>query len=178
MSTPVITGVDGIAAAGMQPVYIIQESALPDITPSSTSVSLAIVQGGVKADCYYDFGGLDLTREAKTKERQRSCEKAVKSVKIGEVISGSLTVVWDQQATPEAVINQVYSALPEGENVYLFIANGWDSSKPLEATTKGDLWRVEVTQMDHLIATSPDEDLMAKATLNGDLFIPNMTLAA
>ncbi len=178
MNTPVITGVDGISAAGMQPVFIIQETALTGIKSSTKSIALSAVTGGVKADCFYDFGGLELSREPKTRERQRACEKAIKAVKIGQTITGALTIVWDQQAKSEAVINQVYSALPEDENVYLFIANGWDSEKVPDATTKGDLWRVEVTQMDHLIATSADEDLMAKATLNGDLFIPNITLTA
>lgn len=180
MTQPMTTGVDGISAAGMQPVFIIQTSALAgeSITSETKSIPLAVVTNAVKADCYYDMGGLALDRSPKTRERQRACEKAVKSVKTGETISGSLTVVWDQQASADSDINAVYSALPEGEDVYLFIANGWDSEQPVTASTKGDLWRVEVTQMDHLLAGSADEDLMARATLNGDKFIPNITLAA
>lgn len=180
MSQPMTTGVDGVAAAGMQPVYIIQSSTLAaaNITSATKSIPLSAVTGGVKADCYYDMGGLALDRSPKTRERQRACEKAVKSVKVGETISGTLTIVWDQQSAADDDINAVYSALPEGEDVYLFIANGWDSEKPVTAATKGDLWRVEVTQMDHLLAGSADEDLMARATLNGDKFIPNITLAA
>lgn len=170
------TAIDGINAAGMQPVWIIQDDALTGITDDTTSIALATVQAGQKADCYYNFGGLELSREATTTSRQRACEKVAREIKTGETITGSMTFVWDQQSAEDDAINLVYSALPEGSQVWLFIAHGWDQDKALEATTKGDLWRMDVTQIDHLMAASPEEDIMARATLNGSLFVPNVTL--
>lgn len=172
------TAIAGVVAAGRQPVWAIQESALTDITDDTTSIPLAAVTGGQKLDCYYDFGGLTLDRTATTRQRQRACQKVAETIKIGEEINGTLTIVWDQQALDTAQVNLAYGALPEGGKVYLFIANGWDQDQTPVTTTKGDLWRVTVQQMDHLIAASAEEDLMARATLSGDLFVPNIDLSA
>lgn len=178
MSTPVITGVDGVAAAGRQPAYVIQDSVLTSITSTTKSIPLSAVTGGEKIDCFYDFGGLELSREARTKERQRACEKAVKTVKIGESINGTVSIVSDQQAGADAEINRAYSALPEGEDVWIFIAHGWDSQQAPTSATVGDLWHVTVTQVDRIISPSAEDELKAQATLAGDMFVPNVTLSA
>lgn len=179
------TAVPGIVAAGMQPVWIIQTASLTDtITDDTETIPLTAVTGGQKADCYYDFGGLTLDRTATTRSRQRACQKVAEEIKIGETIAGTLTIVWDQQklnaepAAGEVDVNGVYKALPEGGQVYLFIAHGWDSDQDPTASTVGDLWRVRVSQIAHLLAASAEEDIMARADLAGDLFVPNVTLAA
>ena len=171
-----ITGINGVVAAGRQPVWAIDPADLTGITDDTVSIPLAAVTGGQKMDCYYDFGGLALDRSATTRSRQRACEKVAQEIKIGETITGSLTAVWDQQATDTATINLAYGALPEGGDVFLFIANGWDQDLTPTAATKGDLWRVTVTQKNHLLAASADEDLMFRADLNGTLFVPNVSL--
>lgn len=177
--------VPGIVAAGRQPVWIIQPADLPgDITDDTETIPLSAVAGGQKADCYYDFGGLALDRTANTRSRQRACQKVAEEIKIGETIAGTLTIVWDQQklntepAAGEVDVNGVYKALPEGSQVYLFIAHGWDSDQDPTAETIGDLWRVRVSQIAHLLAASAEEDIMARADLAGDMFAPNVALAA
>lgn len=171
------TAVDGINAAGRQPVWAIDAADLTDITDDTTSIPLAALEGAQKMDCYYDFGGLALDRTATTRSRQRACEKVAKEIKIGETITGTLTAVYDQQAADTETINLAYGALPEGGDVYLFIANGWDQDQAPTAETKGDLWRVTVSQKAHLLAASAEEDLMFRADLNGSLFVPNVTLS-
>lgn len=177
------TAVAGITAAGRQPVWAIQMSALTEpVTDDTESIPLAAVTGGQKLDCYYDFGGLTLDRTATTRSRQRACQKVAEEIKIGETISGTLTIVWDQQqlnaSDPEVIVNDAYKALPEGAEVYLFIAHGWDSDEDPTAETIGDLWRVRVNQVAHLMAASAEEDLMARIDLAGSMFAPNVTLAA
>lgn len=179
MSTTAITGV---TAAGMQPVWAIDVADLTDITDDTESIPLAAVNGGQKLDCYYDFGGLTLDRTANTRSRQRACQKVAEEIKIGETISGTLTIVYDQQklnsqAQEDQAVNAAYKALPEGGEVFLFIANGWDQDQEPTIETVGDLWRVRVSQIAHLMAASAEEDLMARADLAGSLFVPNVTLA-
>ncbi|WP_237222653.1 hypothetical protein [Rothia nasimurium] len=171
-------GIAGVSAAGRQPTWVIQASALTDVTSATKSIPLTAVTGGTKIDCYHNFGGVELTREQTTTERQRACEKVAQQIKIGETINGNINAVWDQQASSEAEVNKAYGALPEGADVFLFVANGHDTDKAPDAQTKGDLWRVKVSQVDHTIAAAPDEDLMFRATLSGSLFLPNITLTA
>lgn len=178
MSTTAIAGVN---AAGMQPVWAIDVADLTGITDDTESISLSAVTGGQKLDCYYNFGGLALDRTANTTTRQRACQKVAEEIKTGETISGTLTIVWDQQklnsvAPEDAAINAAYKALPEGGEVFLFIAHGWDQDQAPDATTIGDLWRVRVSQIAHLMAASADEDIMARADLSGSLFVPNVAL--
>ena len=176
------TAVPGITAAGRQPVWAIQPTALTTpVTDDTETIPLAAVTGGQKLDCYYDFGGLTLDRTATTRSRQRACQKVAEEIKIGETINGTLTIVWDQQKlndTSEDVINDAYKALPEGAEVYLFIAHGWDSDQDPTAETIGDLWRVRVNQVAHLMAASAEEDLMARIDLAGSMFAPNVSLTA
>ena len=176
------TAIAGVTAAGMQPVWAIDVADLTDITDDTKSIPLAAVTGGQKLDCYYDFGGLTLDRTANTRSRQRACQKVAEEIKIGETISGTLTIVYDQQklnsdAPEDQAVNAAYKALPEGGEVFLFIANGWDQDQEPTIETVGDLWRVRVSQIAHLMAASAEEDLMARADLAGSLFVPNVTLA-
>lgn len=172
-----ITGIEGVVAAGRQPVWIIDGASLTAITDSDTTLSLATVTGGQRADCYYNFGGLSLTRTPTMKEVQRACQKVATSKKVGETIEGTMTIVFDQQAESTAEVNLAYSAMPEEGTVGLFIAHGWDAELAPDATTKGDLWIVDVTQVDHLLAANADEDLMAQVTLNGERYLKNLTLS-
>ena len=173
-----ITGIDGVVAAGRQPAWVIDEAGLGEITDTTTTLPLATVTGGQRVDCYYNFGGLVLNRTATLRETQRACQKVAKSTKVGEVIDGTLTIVWDQQADAADEVNLAYSALPEGGTVGIFVAHGWDAEQAPDATTKGDLWVVDVTQVNHLLAANADEDLMSEITLNGERYLPSLTLSA
>lgn len=172
-----ITGIEGVTAAGRQPVWIIDAASLTGITDATTELPLATVTGGQRADCYYNFGGFTMTRTPNLRETQRACQKVAVSKKVGETIEGSMTIVYDQQALPTEEVNLAYSAMPEEGEVGLFVANGWDAEATPDATTKGDLWVVDVTQVDHLLAANADEDLMAQVTLNGERYLPNITLS-
>lgn len=171
--------IDGVQAAGMQPVWVIAESALADATlnASTKNIPLAAVTGGVKIDCYYNLGGVEMEREQQTKERQRACQKVIEEIKIGEKISGKIEAVYDQQAAADAVVNAAYTALPEGGTVYLFVAHGWDTDETPTAETKGDLWRVEIQQKDKTFAADNEAELTFIASLVGDLYLPDLILA-
>lgn len=171
------TGIDGVVAAGRQPVWIIDAANLSTVDDNTTSLPLATVTAGQRADCYYNFGGLSLDRTATLRERQRACEKVSVQTKIGEQITGTMTIVFDQQALDTDEVNLAYSALPEGGSVGLFVAHGWDANLAPTAETKGDLWIVDVTQINHLLAASAEEDLMARADLNGERYLKNLTLS-
>ena len=64
------------------------------------------------------------------------------------------------------------------EEVVIAVAHGWDQDDDPTASTVVDLWVVTVAMLKHLIATSPDADIKAEATLNGSVYAPNVTLAA
>lgn len=178
MSTP-STIVPGIIADGRQPVWAIQLADMTTpITSSTTSIPLSAVTGGQQLDCYYEIGGIDLNRTQTTRTRQRACQKIAEEIKTGETIAGSISPIFDQQQTDEADINAAYAALPEGSQVYLFAAHGWDAEQEATAETKGDLWRVRISQVDHPFRTVAGEDLVATVNLTGDLYIPNVTLTS
>lgn len=171
--------IDGVQAAGMQPVWVIAESALAEVNPGNetTTIPVSAVTGGVKIDCYYNLGGVEMEREQQTKERQRACQKVIEEIKIGEKISGTIEAVYNQQETPDAIVNKAYTALPEGGTVYLFVAHGWDTDKTPDATTKGDLWRVEIQQKDKTFAADNESELTFIASLVGDLYLPDLILS-
>lgn len=170
--------IPGVNAAGRQPVYIFPATEAPDITDATTSIPLAAVTAGTKIDCYYNFGGVELTREPTTTERQRACQKVAETIKIGETISGSITAVFDQQATSESEVNKAYAALPEGGEVIMFVAHGWDTDVAPTALTKGDVWRMTVSQVHKGIAASAEEDVTFTATLNGSMYVSDVSLSA
>lgn len=173
-----VTVPDGVNANGRQPVFVIQESALPNINDETTSIPLAAVLAGEKIDCYYELGGITLNRTATTRSRQRACEKVAQEIKTGETIDGTISPIYDQQQLDDAdaVINAAYRALPEGGTVFLFVAHGWDSDDAPTAATVGDLWRVKVQQVDKPFMDVEGADLTATVNLSGNLYRPDVTL--
>lgn len=168
--------ISGVNAAGRQPVYVFPATEASDINDSTTTLPLAAITAATKIDCYYNFGGVELTREPITTEQQRACQKVAETVKIGETISGTITAVFDQQAISTAEVNKAYAALPEGGEVILFVAHGWDTDTAPTAKTKGDAWRMTVSQVHKGIAASAEEDVTFTATLNGSLYLSDVTL--
>lgn len=170
--------IPGVNAAGRQPIYVFPATEAPGLTGATKTLPLTAVTAGTKIGCYYDFGGVELNREPITTERQRACQKVAETIRIGETISGTITAVFDQQATSEAEVNKAYAALPEGGEVILFVAHGWDTDIAPTAKTKGDAWRMTVSQVHKGIAASAEEDVTFTATLNGSLYLSDVTLTA
>lgn len=173
------TRVPGVNAAGMQPVWVMQKADVTTpITADTATFSLPLLQAGVKVDCYMDFGDFTIDRTANTTTRQRMCQKVAEEIVIGHTIAGTMTVVHDRQAADTEVVNLAYEALPEGGEVVIAVAHGWDQDNDPDATTVVDLWVVTVAMLKHLIATSPDADIKAEATLNGSVYASNVVLSA
>ncbi|MFC0673552.1 phage tail tube protein [Brachybacterium hainanense] len=182
MSTPIFspTGVDGVIASGNVPTWIIQEESIPTpLTKESTTIPLAAFNAAttVKADCHHDMGDVSFTRTATTRDRKRACETVTVTVKTGETIEGTVSAVYDQQqlADAAAIINAVYQAVPEGKTVYVAMAFGWDSHKPIDATTIVDVYRGTV-QMRSKNTPVDGEDLKFTSTLATDLYIEDVEI--
>lgn len=174
------TAVDGIIAGGNTPAWLVQEEEITQpLVAGAISFPLAALTADttVKIDCHLDMDGIDVTRNATTRERQRMCEKIKTEIKTGETISGSITSIYDQQATSEALINAVYTALPEGRTVYLVRAYGLDAHKPATEATKVDVLRIEVQQRNKNNPVA-GEDLEFTATFSADLYLPDVKLTA
>lgn len=180
MSEPIVSGLDGVIASGNTPLWIIPSANVtPGLSEKSADFSIAHLTsaGAVKADCYMNMDGFDVTREATTRERKRMCEKVTKTVKTGETINGSITAIFDQQAQDAAQINAVYDVLAEGETVYIVRAYGLDSQTTPTASNKADVWRVTVNQRNKNQPVD-GEDLMFTADLSGDLYLQDVPFAA
>lgn len=174
------TGVDGVIAGGNTPTWIVQEATVKTpLTSKSLGFPLEALTAAttVKADCHMDMDGVEITRETKTRDRQRMCEKVTVTVPTGETVNGSITAIYDQQAEAAALINAVYTALPEGATVYVVRAYGLDSNTEPSAKTKVDVVRAKVSQRNKNQPVA-GEDLMATATLAGDLYLQDVTLSA
>lgn len=173
------TRIAGVTAAGMQPIWVMQiADVVTPITSETTTFPLTALTGGVKIDCYMDFGDFTIDRTANTTTRQRMCQKVAEEIVIGHTIAGSATIVHDRQAADTEEINLAYEAFPEGGEVVIGVAHGHDQGVDPTAATVVDLWVVTVAMLKHLIATSPDADIKAEATLNGSVYAPNVTLSA
>lgn len=173
------TGVDGVIAGGNTPTWIIQEALIPaPLTDHDTTFPLTALSDAttVKADCHMNMDGISFTRNATTKDRQRMCEKVKQTIKTGETIDGELTAIYDQQADATALINHVYTALPEGATVYVVRAYGLDSTVPPTTANKVDVYRGTVQQRNKNNPVA-EEDLMFTATLSCDLLIQDAQLA-
>ena len=173
------TRIAGVQAAGLTPIWAIQlDDVTETITSETTTFPLSVLQAGQKLDCYMDFGGFNLDRTATTRQRQRMCQKVAEEIVTGHTIAGSATIVHDRQQAETEAINLAYEALPEGGEVVIAIAHGWEQADDPTVATVVDLWVVTVSQVDHLIPASADEDLMARATLSGSAYAANVALAA
>lgn len=182
MSSPIMspTGLDGVIASGNTPVWIIQEETITSpLSSESKSIPLSALKAAttVKADCHMNMDGVDFTRNPTKRDRKRMCEKITSSVKTGETIDGKITAIYDQQAEAKALINAVYTALPEGKTVYVARAYGWDASKAPSTEMKVDVWRGTVQQRAKN-QTVDGEDLEFTADLSADLYIQDATVTA
>lgn len=175
-----ITAIDGIVAGGRWPTFVIPFAAVetPPSGDGPWSLPLAdlLDTTTVKIDCYLDPGDIQVSRTATTRARQRACQKVQETIKTGETIDLTLAGVYDQQAAMAAVVNKMYAALPEGAEVYVGQAMGWDSEAPPTTATVIDLYRAKVVTRDKNQPTSPDEDLKFTSVLSGSAFWADVTL--
>lgn len=174
------TGMDGVIASGNTPLWIVQKETIgAPLTDQATTfplTALTTATDTVKADCHMNMDGFSATRNLTNRDRKRMCEKFTQSVKTGESIDLTLSAIYDQQAGAEDLINAVYTALPEGQTVYVVQAYGWDSQKPVTAETKVDVYRMNVQQRSKNQPVD-GEDLMFTATGSGDLYLQDVKLA-
>lgn len=180
MSSPIMsaTGVDGVIASGNVPTWIIQEATIPTpLVTGDTEIPLAALNAvdTVKADCHHNMGDVSFSRTANTRDRKRACETITVTVKTGETIEGTIQAVYDQQADADAIINAVYTALPEGAVVYVALAHGWPSHDDPTEDTVVDIYRGRV-QMRAKNVPVDGEDLTFTSTLAVDLFLEDVHL--
>lgn len=162
------TGVDGIVANGNAPIVIIPKSKIgtaPTRETKELKKSAVDDEASVKADCYLNADGYQVTRTAETRQRQRLCEKNKVTVKTGETIEAQMTFVWDGQ-NKKTEMNKVYDVLAEGSEVYIAQAYGLDSDAEWTASsTICDVVRATVS-MRAKNTPVEGEDLTVTATLS------------
>lgn len=174
------TAIEGVVAAGRVPTWIIPAATITtDPVTGTWSIPLAELNdaGNVKVDCYLDAGDIQISRTANTRTRQRLCQTVQETIKTGETINITLSAVYDQQDTTTDV-NDVYDALPEGAEVYIAQAFGWDSTATPTTATVIDLWKGTVQMVVKNQPTSPDEDLKFTATITGSAYFADVALTA
>lgn len=176
MSNPI----DGVTAGGHVPTWIIQ-AALITAPPSGDgpwSIPLTALTDAstIKLDCYMDAGDVTVTRTSNTVPKQRLCEKVVRNKKVSETIDVTIAGVYDQQAAMTELVNLAYASVPEGADVFVAQAFGWDADLTPTAATVIDLIRGDVQSRMKSQPTSADEDLKFLAEISAKGLWPDVTL--
>lgn len=175
------TAIEGVVAAGRVPTWIVP-AALVTTAPAEGAweIPLSVLSNAavIKADCYYDAGDITITRTAQTRARQRMCQKVAQTITTGETIDVTLSAVYDQQEAMTEVVNKVYAAVPEGADVYILQAFGWDQAVTPTVATVVDAVRGTVQQRMKNQPTTPDEDLKFQVTISGSAFYSDVELTA
>ena len=173
------TAIDGVVAAGRVPTWIIPAALITtEPTTGANSIPLSVLNDAttVKVDCYMDPGDYSVTRTAQTRTRQRLCQTVAQNITTGETIDVTLAGVYDQQEAMTEDVNLAYAALPEGAEVYIAQAFGWDQSVAPTTSTVVDLVKGTVQQRMKTQPTTADEDLKFSATISGSAFHQDVTL--
>jgi Tfp pilus assembly protein PilX len=173
------TAQEGVVAAGRVPTWIVPVAAVA-VEPTEADPELLLADlldaTGVKADCHMDPGDITVTRTPTTKSRQRMCQVVAETVSTGETIDVTLSAVFDQQEASSADINEVYSALPAGAEVYIVQAWGWDSAVTPTTATVVDVMRGTVQTRTKNQPTTFDEDIKFTATLSMSSYVDDVAL--
>lgn len=175
------TAIPGVVAAGMAPLWIVPAGLVAaDPEEGTWTFSLTDLNDAtsVKIDCHMDAGDFSVTRTPTTKSRQRMCQVVAETISTGETIDLTISGVYDQQEAMSAEVNEAYSALPEGEVVYLVQAFGWDSSAAPTTSTVVDVFKATVQTRMKTQPTTFDEDLKFLATLSGSAYFADVALVA
>lgn len=166
----------GITAAGMVSTFIIQKADLPN--PPELTMAALTAAATVRIDCWLDMGDVSFSRTPNEREVQRACSKIASKIKVGETIEGEITAIYDQQAESTETINRVYGALPEGAEVYIYRAYGFDSSLDPKVGMKGDLYEGNVQMVSKNEPANPDEDLKFTSQIAATNYWPDVAVAA
>lgn len=174
-----VTAIEGVVAAGRVPTYIIPAAGVT--VPPTTAVPellLSELLAGtvIKADCHMDPGDISVTRTPTTKSRQRMCQTVAETIPTGETIDVTITAVFDQQEASSAEVNDVYTALPQGADVYIVQAWGWESGVTPTVATVVDVMRGTVQTRTKNQPTTFDEDLKFTATLSVSSLVEDVEL--
>ena len=173
------TAQEGVVAAGRVPTWIVPVAAVA-VEPTEADPELLLADlldaTGVKADCHMDPGDISVTRTPTTKSRQRMCQVVAETVSTGETIDVTFSAVFDQQEAASAEVNEVYSALTPGAEVYIVQAWGWDSAVTPTTATVVDVMRGTVQTRTKNQPTTFDEDLKFTATLSMSSYVDDVAL--
>jgi hypothetical protein len=175
------TAIPGVVAAGRVPTWIIPAALVTvDPTTGANSIPLSVLNHAttVKIDCHMDAGDVGVTRTPTTKSRQRLCQVVAETVSTGETIDVTISAVYDQQAAGSATVNEAYTAMPKGAEVYIAQAFGWDSAATPTTATKIDLLPGTVQARTKTQPTTIDEDLKFQATISARAYFEDVTLTA
>ncbi|HJY33548.1 MAG TPA: hypothetical protein VJ260_01785 [Vicinamibacterales bacterium] len=173
------TAIEGVVAAGRVPTWIVPVAAVA-VEPTEADPELLLADlldaTGVKADCHMDPGDISVTRTPTTKSRQRMCQVVAETVSTGETIDVTFSAVFDQQEAASAEVNEVYSALTPGAEVYIVQAWGWDSAVTPTTATVVDVMRGTVQTRTKNQPTTFDEDLKFTANLSMSSYVDDVAL--
>lgn len=176
------TAIDGVVAAGHWVTWIIPAATLSEDEPTDVAFDIPLtgITGAttVKIDCHLDFGDVNVTRSPITRTRQRACQENPQNITIGETIDVTISAVFDQQEAMTEAVNEAYAAMPEGSEVYIAQAFGWDSSVTPTTATVIDLYRGTVQSRMKNQPASAEEDLKFTATISCDARWEDVALAA
>lgn len=174
------SAIPGVVAAGRVPVYVIPAAAVTTDPASEVGGSLPLAEfndaSGVKIDCHMDAGDMSVTNTPTTKSRQRLCQIVAETISVSETIDVVISAVYDQQAASSAEVNEAYTALAEGAEVYIGVPFGWDSSATPDTTTVVDLYKGTVQSRVKNFPTTIDEDLKFTANISASAYFQDVTL--
>jgi len=173
------TAVEGVVAAGRVPTWVIPAALVTqDPSEGSWSIDLDVLlhETTVKIDCHYDYGDVTVTRTPSTRSRQRACQIVAQTINVGETIDVTIAAVFDQQEDMSDVVNEAYSAMPQGADVYIAQAFGWDSSVEPTTATVIDLFPGTVQTRTKNQPTTPEEDLKFTAVVSASAYFEDVAL--
>lgn len=176
-----VTAIEGVVAAGRVPTWIIPAALIvSDPVTGAWHIPLAALTDAsvVKIDCHYDMGDVSVSRTPTTKARQRACQRVAQKINIGETIDITIAAVYDQQEALAEAVNDAYAALPEGAEVYIAQAFGWDSATAPTVATVIDLFPASVQTRTKNQPTSAEEDLKFTAALSASAYYEDVALSA
>lgn len=176
-----VTAIEGVVAAGRVPTWIIPAALVTtDPVVGAWEIPLSVLNNVavVKIDCHYDMGDVSVSRAPITKTRQRACQVVQQTVNVGETIDVTIAAVYDQQEAMSEAVNEAYAAMPQGAEVYIAQAFGWDSAVTPTIATVIDLLPGRVLTRTKNQPTSPEEDLKFTATISASTYFEDVELTA
>ena len=98
------------------------------------------------------------------------------TVNVGETIDVTIAAVYDQQEAMSEAVNKAYAAMPQGAEVYIAQAFGWDSAVTPTIATVIDLLPGRVLTRTKNQPSSSEEDLKFTATISASAYFEDVEL--